>query len=292
MASRQQDIAGIERRLRQRLGRFLHISDSVVPSLPAAITPISVATNEVLRLLRDAGLHAYIWGGVVRDLIAARRIRLPRDVDIVVDGARNDDVWRILQHLPSRRNRFGGVHVEGAVEFDVFAVPDAWTFRSGFFPAGIEYLPRTTFLDVEAVVVDTEVSRGRARRVFSHGFFESMADRRIEINYQNNPYPALCIVRSFEIARHLDFAIGHRLAAYLVTESARFSGVQLEEAQRSHYGAIKYTERDIRQLVASIKAQVESDSERISLPGSSMSQGSLWLASRSRIETGEKGPTL
>lgn len=276
MAYTANDIGAIEDRLRRKMGRVLSASESVAESLPLAMAPVTAALRDVLRRLTVAGFRPYLWGGLVRDLLTTRMIRLPRDIDIVVDGARNDQIWELFRDLPGRRNQFGGIHIENGIAFDMFAVADAWAFRRGLFPADIEHIPCTPFLNVEAIVVDAEAKPGHKRQIISQGFFEGLSSEVVDINCESNPYPALCVVRSLVIADTLNFFVGEQLARYLIETGARLSPDELEQTQVTHYGTIRYRRRDVKRILSSIYGQLESGVERIVLPGSRKSQDELW----------------
>jgi len=78
------------------------------------------------------------------------------------------------------------------------------------------------------------------------------------------------------MARRLDFWLEPPLAEYLVREASGVSGEDLEQAQRSHYSAIRYDSREIRRLISDVSEQLESGYDQITLPGSRKSQKSMW----------------
>lgn len=88
-------------------------------------------------------------------------------------------------------------------------------------------MPKTTFLNVEAAAVELATVHGKSRRIYTHGFFEALADRTLEINFEENPFPALCVVRALITAARLQFLIGPKLSKYLVHYGRIFSGEEL-----------------------------------------------------------------
>jgi len=266
----------LELRLRNRLNRFLSCSEFGLSSLPSAVRDVRVAIDGVLARLRMAGLHGYLWGGLVRDFAVRRVLPMPRDIDIVVDGVRNEELAELFRDLPVRRNRFGGVHIEAGCKVDIFALSEAWVFQQGFCTVGIEHLPRTTFFNVEAIIVEIEASRGRARNIFSSGFFEAVSSETIDMNCPLNPYPALCILRAIVMARELDFCIGGKLARYLVNEHCRISEADYNRFQLSHYGVLKYSKQGIDLIIDAIQQQIDMEFGPVILPGSTRAQTSLW----------------
>ena len=57
-------------------------------------------------------------------------------------------------------------------------------------------MPKTTFLNVEAVAVELNPRPTRSRKLYESGFFEGVATETIEINLEENPFPDLCVARS------------------------------------------------------------------------------------------------
>jgi hypothetical protein len=253
--------------LRQRVSRFL--ANRALDKRP------------LVRTLRDIGTHgaAYLFGGTLRDLMVFGPSVAPRDVDVVVSGARIASLARSLGDRIRRETRFGGLHLEaGGWLFDVWPLSDTWAFRYGGVAfRGAWDLPKTTFLTVEAVAVDLAVRPGSARRVYANGFFEALSSKTIEINFEENPFPELCVVRSLVTAARLRFAIGPRLARYIVHHASRVPTEQLIDVQRSHYGCVKCHEDEMQSWITAIRDQVERFSGRtVRLPVIEHRQLELW----------------
>jgi hypothetical protein len=108
-----------------------------------------------------------------------------------------------------------------------------------------EELPRTTFLTIEAVVVSLSSQPGRPRMVFESGFFQSLATRTVDVNFDFNPYPKLNVVRSLLTCSRLGFSIGPRLVRYITEHSRRVEIEELVEVQRQHYGRVLIDEEGL-----------------------------------------------
>ena len=59
--------------------------------------------------------------------------------------------------------------------------------------------------------------------------------KRLSINLKENPYPALCIVRSLITAAKLEFAISSDLAYYVISEYEKCGIEELLQVQQAHY---------------------------------------------------------
>jgi len=179
-----------------------------------------------------------------------------------------------------RHTRFGGLCLLfGDWRFDVWPLNLTWAFREKLLDGGIEDLPRSTFLDVEAVAVELTLKESR-RRIYSHGFFEAMERRVVDINLETNPFPDLCVIRALLVADRLNFALGPRIVRYISHYSRQFAPEELLETQRSHYG---YAYRDVEELNRCLEVvrehQKHHSSEPFELSKWRSTQLPLWPAS-------------
>jgi hypothetical protein len=133
-------------------------------------------------------------------------------------------------------------------------------------PCNFLTLPQTTFLNVEAVAAELNPRATRSRRLFSCGFFEGIATETIEINLEENPFPDLCVIRSLLTAARLGFAIGPKLAKYLVSRSEGMTRARINEIQVQHYGEAKSDPEEMMSWLAFVKQNRVSGPTRIRLP--------------------------
>lgn len=234
--------------LRRRVGRFF--SDH---------SKWKTALRDTMSRIRREGWPAVVFGGVPRDLLVFGLSDRPRDVDIVVDDVSLDEISKAFAKNIYRKTRFGGLslHVDGWL-IDVWPLRDTWAFREGGIPVdGFQDLPKTTFLNVEAVAVDLTARVGSARNVYSSGFFEAVEQKTIEVNFEPNPFPGLCIVRSIIMAMRLGFRIGPRLATYISRHSRGIRFQELIDLQMSHYGSVRYDAPTLWKWISQIDRSVE-----------------------------------
>jgi hypothetical protein len=217
--------------LRERIGRFF-----------AGRARERRRLLQTLRTLKGFSAPVFIFGGVIRDLMLKGSSISPRDVDLVVGDIDLRDISDVFAEGLQRRNRFGGLHIAiHGWQFDVWPLAETWAFRQNFLgPATFETLPQTTFLNIEAVVVRLDTRKWRYRETYTHGFFEALLTRTLEINCEANPYPILCVVRSLLLAAKLQFSIGPKLADY-ICEHAQAAGIdELMNVQWQHYKRLIY----------------------------------------------------
>jgi hypothetical protein len=185
-----------ERTLRKRVSSFLTRKARGRERLAEALEQIGMVSDS-----------AFFFGGFMRELLLHGGVVQPRDIDIVVSGAASEILYSQFKDYVERRTRFGGLslRVDGW-RIDLWPLEETWAFRSGLCgtPA-FSRLPSTTFLNLEAIVVEVATRPGRERNLYSRGFFEALASKVLEVNLEPNPYPELAIVRSLVTAANLRF---------------------------------------------------------------------------------------
>jgi hypothetical protein len=255
-------------RLRQRVARF-------VRARAGENRPVA----RVICATQKRGWRAFLFGGVLRDLMVYGSSACPRDVDIVVEGASTDDLASAFEPFIARRTRFGGLHLRiNGWMFDIWPLAETWALRERLVPLlGGSALPRSTFLNVEAAATEIGTSPGRARTFYTHGFFEGILSRTVDINLEENPFPALCIVRSLITAARLGFAIAPRLAAYIELHSRFVSLEELLAVQFAHYGRIRASREEVEAWLNAVREQRRcSPASPVELPLSRPLQMALW----------------
>ena len=237
--------------LRNRVSRFLS-------SRARLKTPLMA----ILRRFSEQRLPAVIFGGALRDLMVHGPTTEPRDVDVVVDGASVEELTRLFQDVVVRRTRFGGLHlnVKGWM-VDVWPLSDTWALRSlGTGCGDFRDLTLTTFLNVEAVVVELTKQPQAGRLVYSSGFFEAIRTRILDINLEENPFPELSAIRTLVTASSLDYGLSKRLARYVVHHMNRVPLECFGQIQFSHYGRVKLDTETLHAWVKIIHGQMVTQS--------------------------------
>jgi hypothetical protein len=252
--------------LRRRVSRFLASKSRLKAPLIAA-----------LRRLTERKLPAVIFGGAARDLMVHGAASEPRDVDIVVDGASVEELTVLFSDVLMRRTRFGGLHlnVKGWM-IDVWPLSDTWGLRELRVGSGdFETLTRTTFLNVEAVIVDLAPFGNKGRRVHASGFFEALRTRTLDVNLEENPFPELCAIRTLVTASKLKFHLSKRLAKYAVYQTARTPLELFVDVQLRHYGMARFDVEKIYRWSKIIQSQVDIQSV-VRVPTQEPVQMPLW----------------
>lgn len=206
--------------------------------------------RKVVSVLADSESAGVIFGGSARDL--GYLGYPPRDIDIVVEPDCLTALRSEFENFFLRETRFGGFRflVEGWF-LDIWSLDETWAFRAGIVsPPSFGTLPRTTFLNVEAIAVDLIPQANGERSLFTYGFFQALDSQLVEINLEKNPFPDLCVVRSLLTAARLDFAIGPRLKNYISKEGLCLRPKDIKEIQRVHYGEVKWNSNEVASWLA------------------------------------------
>ena len=240
-------------------------SDSTAWRLPA---------RRALWRLHETGWHAVLFGGTLRSLLWSRlycnRPGRPRDIDIVVRDVQLDALRHSFEHV-LRETRFGGLKAqEENWMFDVWPLDRTWMFlHDKVKQPSFDQLPHTTAFNIEAVAVEIWPEKGHSRMIFSGDdqFFEGIAQRVIELNRSENPFPDLTVIRALLLAQNLRFDLGHRLAEYVSEFGPKITLHDLESIQVKHYGVIREEAKTLRQTINQVSRSLDrGGSDPIKVP--------------------------
>ena len=233
------NILQLERKLRNRLGRFLGNSS------PLCRHPV----YEMIQRIKKLDRPAYLCGGALRDVLMSEGRIVPRDFDIIVAYASQDDIYSLFSdHTNLRKTRLGGWCVQaGDYSIDIWPLSETWAFKTnGIQGKGFSDFTRSTFLDIDAVAADLSCKQGRPRTLYSHGFFRAILSRTIEINFKENPYPAGCIVKALRIAIRYDMALGPKLVQYIADQMQNITVDEVLDGYVARYGGAGFIKEYLR----------------------------------------------
>jgi hypothetical protein len=220
--------------LRSRLSRFL--------TEPA---PWKEDLRVIVEAFRQRKLEAVIFGGVLRDLALYGPSERPRDVDIVANCS-SAELASWLSSFPVKRTRFGGFRVRiHKWDFDVWTLQDTWAFTTTRMEPTFENLPKTTFFNIEGIAAQLNTTLGQKRALYSFGFGEAIASKILDINFEPNPFPQLCIIRGLLTATRHNLLLSPRLAQYITRRADRPEIAEIMHAQFRHYGVVRLRTEDI-----------------------------------------------
>jgi hypothetical protein len=233
--------------LRKRLLRFLRRSRSQQDAY-------AVALNHLL----CRGETVALFGGAIRDFMTNCRTGGPRDLDLVVGSSDSPDLYAIFGQ--GKANGFGGLRVTaGEREIDVWRLSRTWAFHAlSAGRGGFEDLPRTTFLNVEAIAVRLQDLSKWQFWAWDNVFFRAILDRMVEINLEDNLNPVGCVARSLVTACRLGFSLGPKLVGYLDRYLRRIAPEELVEFQHLHYGTVLFPAPQIAFLRSALRGHLQT----------------------------------
>jgi hypothetical protein len=205
--------------------------------------------------------EVYLFGGLLRDIATKGPFALPRDIDLVVGDSTLEEIKLDFRNKVEGENRFGGLSMRfGDWSVDVWPISETWAFKEhwngGIAPAE---LPKTTFLNVEAVAMGLSPIPGHGRPVYENGFFDALRERTLSVNFEKNPYPESCIARTFVTAASLRYKIGTDLCEYIYEKSKRIGVGRIIEYQNNHYGRVHLDSGRIEKWIEETNRYVESN---------------------------------
>ena len=253
----ENSIANLKRLLQRRTASFLAASNG-------HRSPLKPLIEKVARLGRGASL----FGGTLRDIMHGGPRACPRDVDVVVAEMTPELLSYLEPHL-RRRTRFGGVEVSlGGWDLDIWQLSETWAFREDMVCGkSFNDLPRTTFLNVQAVVAEIPSSTGAEIRLSEHGFFRAIRQRVLDINFEENPFPEHCLLAALTAAHSMRFALSPKLASYVVHYGNKADLKELCLHQVRRYGRVLFSQDALYAWISHLASRrKESRIEPISLP--------------------------
>lgn len=190
--------------------------------------------GQVAKRAQSKSWNAFLVGGALRDIALSAGRKTPRDVDIVFcDVHLNDLASEFRDFRFVRQTSFGGLRLEYR---DVLV--DMWPLEQTFAvnrqnQMTIEDLPKYAFLNVEAIAIEISSHENIARRIVENGFSKAIEDKIVEINFEQNPYPEISVLRAIRCSIVFNLLIGSSFVKYVRQRSWNFQKLMNEQVR--HY---------------------------------------------------------
>lgn len=132
-----------------------------------------------------------VIGGLVRDFAREGRSGFRSDVDLVIDGSK-EEVALLAEKLNATPNRFGGYgYKSGPWEIDFWALETTWA-RKHVPVRKLEDVLLATFFDWDAVAYDF----WERKLICQDDYLERIRAKQLDINLEPNPSPMGNLVRA------------------------------------------------------------------------------------------------
>lgn len=197
-----------------------------------------------------------VFGGIIRDYF--KNDYEHRDIDIVVKSNNIPLFKEEIGKFIISENRFGGFKLLiNNKSIDLWFVEETWAiknflrFNSISLP-GIEYekmLPLTVFFDITAAVY----SITEEKLYMLDGFISFIENKKKVLNIvlEDNPFPALCIIKAFEYTEKYNLDFSKDLKAYIL-KYYKIKSDELISTQIKHYGYLKFSMEQLNTLYYSL----------------------------------------
>ena len=246
-------IQKLKQQLRTRLGQFVATdSKRHYPHL-----------YSVLEDIRNNNYPAFLCGGAVRNMLLCNN-SIPRDLDIILGYVSREQLETLFPDHNKEKTSLGGLKLQVKDwSIDMWPIQDTWAFKEGKVTGkGFSDYPKITFLNIDAIAIQLFSKRRQKRKIYSKGFFEAIAERTIELNFEENPAPAKCIVRALRIADKFKFVIGPRLARYMISYTNQMEIEELAEIYQRRYMSADVTVEKLHNCFKSIETQMQASNNR------------------------------
>lgn len=171
--------------------------------------------RNLLTCLSDIGARAVLFGGWARDRIHEVRSgsAFPsRDIDLVVDGAHQRDLARLLPQ-GAQPNLFGGFSVAlKTVQLDVWAVESTFLIRKLNLSPDLSILPRTTVFRINSVIFRPANFWGKPG-IGDSGCVDALTRRTVDFQAKVVPFPEMQVARAMIYAAKFSFDVDDEVSS-------------------------------------------------------------------------------
>lgn len=173
-------------------------------------SPAALVILGIEKAMLTHGWRFVLLGGAARDILQDGAAAVPRDLDIVVEGA---TVEALAAVFPLGRNHFGGLQgiLEG-VAVDIWPLASSWGLQGRERPSFMDLVARTTF-NLEAIAFEP----GLDLVVYEAGYLRCMAEKELELVHEPVPFPPLNLVRAALFCRRFELRPGPKLQHFIWT---------------------------------------------------------------------------
>ena len=248
------NIADHKRFLDERLAEATSVHGTNMPSV------LSAHFAFVCRRLTHETATLFLVGGTIRELALRDRSQNFRDIDLMVQGCTGDTLQRCYHDVITERTSLGGYRIrhlfpQNRMTVDLWRLEDTWAFADSDRERTIDDFLKTPFLNLDSIAA--EWIREEARWiVHENGFWSGVAARTLDINYEPNPNPILCSIRSIYLSKRLSFRLSDRLAKYVFRSLSKVPHEAVDLIQKAHFGRSVMKAPAITAALLNIKTQL------------------------------------
>jgi len=196
--------------------------------------------------------NLYIFSGIIRNYFLG--VEEIRDVDIVLENEIN--IEKVFRRHKIKLNSFGGYKIQvGKTRIDLWYLKNTWAIKQHGSPFDLpleQYIPYTAFFNFSAIVF----SYNEMKFYCHKAFLSFLRDKRINYLYEPNANSTLCIVNTFYYSDKYQLKIANKLIRYVI-KNHKSGGRDYELIQKTHFGKILYTKKDLDDKIINLSKSLE-----------------------------------
>lgn len=183
--------------------------------------------------------NVFLFSGIIRDFFVKTNYEF-RDIDLVVEGKLTEE---LLKGFNYKKNSFGGykISIDNTV-IDLWEVKNTWGFEKKSILPLSHNLPKTTFFNFSSILY----SLNKKEFIIGNDFLKFMRDKKIDIVFDINPLPELCIVNTIYYKQKLNYEVGDKLKEYIKANLQPME--KLLAVQEKHFKNIIYPAVYMKQI--------------------------------------------
>lgn len=188
--------------------------------------------------------NVYIFSGLIRDFFL-KSVDAPRDIDVVVSG---DDLESLWQNNVVKKNQFGGTKIQyGETILDIWCMKNTWGIKRKKVFCNVDELLNTSFFNFSAIAYDYKNNKF----IVGDSFVDFLNNRTLDLVYDENPYPELCIINSLYYSHKTGCRLSDRLNQWIFRHYNE-NIYDYDAAQLNHFGKVLYSRNDLDVFVESL----------------------------------------
>ena len=201
--------------------------------------------------------EVYVFSGIIRDFFLGmpntkhkfnkKSKHNLRDLDFVLEGDCKAEMFSAGNVLV---NQYGGLKLQwGNVTVDVWSIEETWGIIEEGMPITPQSLLETSFFNFSAIVYDYN----NEKFLVGNQFLNFLNTNTLDVVYEKNPKPELCIVNTIYYTEKLRCRIGQRLSRWIINQYESNPTMDYDIVQQRHFGKVLYDKKKISQFVANLK---------------------------------------
>ena len=195
--------------------------------------------------LAQSRQKVYIFSGVIRDFFL-QLDSVSRDIDIVISGKSLDN---IMEDDVRVTNQFGGAKIKKeGLTIDMWCLSNTWGIKRKKANSTPDELIKTSFFNFSAILYDYR----KHRFIVGDDFLKFINSRELDYVYEDNPYPALCVVNTLYYSRKFNCGISDRLKRWIKQYATGTMFPNYAEVQKGHFGEVLFDNQTIEEFIKSI----------------------------------------